>query len=42
MLGIAEKTVNNHRLQIRERLDLHDVASLTRYAIEQGFIEPKA
>lgn len=41
-LGIAEKTVNNHRLQIRERLQLHDVASLTRYAIEQGFIEPKA
>lgn len=41
-LGIAEKTVNNHRLQIRERLHLHDVASLTRYAIEQGFIEPKA
>jgi DNA-binding NarL/FixJ family response regulator len=41
-LGIAEKTVNNHRLQIRERLDLHDVASLTRYAIQQGFIEPKA
>lgn len=41
-LGIAEKTVNNHRLQIRERLKLHDVASLTRYAIEQGFIEPKA
>lgn len=41
-LGITEKTVNNHRLQIRERLDLHDVASLTRYAIEQGFIEPKA
>jgi len=41
-LGIAEKTVSNHRLQIRERLGLHDVASLTRYAIEQGFIEPKA
>lgn len=41
-LGIAEKTVNNHRLQIRERLQLHDVASLTRYAIEQGYIEPKA
>jgi DNA-binding NarL/FixJ family response regulator len=41
-LGIAEKTVNNHRLQIRERLDLHDVASLTRYAIQQGYIEPKA
>jgi len=42
LLGIAEKTVNNHRLQIRERLQLHDVASLTRYAIEQGYVEPKA
>lgn len=41
-LGLSEKTVQNHRLQIRERLKLRDVASLTRYAIEQGLVEPKA
>lgn len=41
-LGLSEKTVQNHRLQIRQRLNLHDVASLTRYAIEQGLVEPKA
>lgn len=41
-LGISEKTVQNHRLQIREKLDIHDVAGLTRYAIERGLIEPRA
>lgn len=40
-LGISLKTVANHRLQIREKLQLNDVASLTRYAIEQGLVEPK-
>lgn len=41
-LGVSQKTVDNHRLEIRKRLDLHDVASWTRYAIEFGYIEPKA
>jgi DNA-binding NarL/FixJ family response regulator len=40
-LGISLKTVANHRLQIRERLGMSDVASWTRYAIEHGLIEPK-
>ena len=40
-LGITAKTVANHRLQIGEKLHIHDVASLTRYAIEQGLVEPK-
>jgi DNA-binding NarL/FixJ family response regulator len=40
-LSISTKTVDNHRLQIRERLKLHDIASITRYAIEQGLVEPK-
>lgn len=39
-LSISHKTVANHRLQIREKLGLSDIASLTRYAIEQGLIEP--
>lgn len=40
-LGISLKTVANHRFQIREKLDVNDVASLTRYAIEHGLVEPK-
>lgn len=40
-LSISAKTVSNHRLQIRERLKLNDVASITRYAIERGLVEPK-
>lgn len=40
-LSISVKTVANHRLAIRQRLELHDIASLTRYAIEQGLVEPK-
>jgi DNA-binding NarL/FixJ family response regulator len=37
-LGISVKTVETHRAQIMQRLDLHDVASLTRYAIRQGLV----
>ena len=40
-LSISARTVENHRLHIRERLDLHDVASITRFAIEHGLVEPK-
>jgi DNA-binding NarL/FixJ family response regulator len=32
-LGIAIKTVESHRAQVMERLDIHDVAGLVRYAI---------
>ncbi|HEY6561252.1 MAG TPA: response regulator transcription factor [Polyangiaceae bacterium] len=38
-LGVAEKTVNNHRANIRAKLHVRDVAGLTRYAISQGMIE---
>ncbi len=37
-LAISIKTVETHRGEIMRRLDLHDVASLTRYAIRQGLI----
>jgi len=39
-LGLSEKTVANHRMHIRDKLELRDVASFTRYAIEQGWVEP--
>lgn len=35
-LGLSVKTVEYHRAELIQRLDLHDVASLTRYAIEHG------
>jgi DNA-binding NarL/FixJ family response regulator len=40
MLSISVKTVETHRSQLMERLDIHDVASLVRYAIRVGLITP--
>jgi DNA-binding NarL/FixJ family response regulator len=37
-LGISVKTVETHRAQIMERLDIHDVAGLVRYAIHIGLV----
>jgi DNA-binding NarL/FixJ family response regulator len=39
-LGLSVKTVETHRAQIMERLDIRDVAGLVRYALRQGLIEP--
>lgn len=39
-LSISIKTVETHRAQIMERLNVRDVASLTRYAIRLGLITP--
>jgi DNA-binding NarL/FixJ family response regulator len=38
MLSISVKTVETHRSQLMERLDIHDVASLVRYAIRVGLV----
>ncbi len=38
-LGISIKTVEKHRQHIMEKLDVHETASLTRYAIAAGVIE---
>jgi DNA-binding NarL/FixJ family response regulator len=35
-LQISVKTVESHRAQLMERLDIHDVAGLVRYAIKVG------
>lgn len=37
-LEISVKTAENHRTNLMRKLDLHDVASLTRYAINNGLI----
>jgi DNA-binding NarL/FixJ family response regulator len=38
-LGIGIKTVEKHREHLMEKLDIHDTAGLTRYAIGAGVIE---
>jgi len=39
-LGISPKTAESHRARIMEKLDIHDVAGLVRYALRRGLIEP--
>ena len=38
-LGIGMKTVEKHREHLMQKLDIHDTAGLTRYAISSGIIE---
>ena len=38
-LGIGAKTVEKHREHLMAKLDIHDTAGLTRYAIGAGIIE---
>ncbi|HAR94521.1 MAG TPA: DNA-binding response regulator [Deltaproteobacteria bacterium] len=35
-LNVSTKTIETHRQQIMEKLDLHSVAELTKYAIKEG------
>lgn len=37
-LNLSVKTVETHRAQLMERLDIHDVAGLVRYAIRVGLV----
>lgn len=38
VMGVSLKTVAYHRAELIQRLDLHDVASLTRFALRQGLL----
>jgi DNA-binding NarL/FixJ family response regulator len=38
-LSISIKTVEKHRQHLMDKLNIHDTASLTRYAISKGIIE---
>ena len=38
-LGISIKTIEKHRQNLMRKLDIHDTAGLTRYAIASGVIE---
>src|SRR6185369_10649719 len=38
-LGVSFKTIDKHRQHLMSKLNIHDVAGLTRYAIAEGIIE---
>lgn len=40
LLNISVKTAETHRARIMEKLDIHEVAGLVRYAIRRGLIQP--
>jgi DNA-binding NarL/FixJ family response regulator len=39
-LGLSVKTVETHRAQLMERLEIRDVAGLVRLAIREGLVSP--
>jgi DNA-binding NarL/FixJ family response regulator len=41
-LSISIKTVEKHRQQVMNKLNIHDIAGLTRYALSKGIVESGA
>jgi len=39
-LGVSLKTIDSHRSNLMEKLDIHKVSGLVRFAIRAGLIEP--
>jgi two-component system, NarL family, response regulator NreC len=40
VLGVSVKTAESHRSRLMEKLDIHETATLVRYAVRRGLIEP--
>jgi DNA-binding NarL/FixJ family response regulator len=40
VLGVSVKTVETHRSQIMDRLNIRDLAGLVRYAVRTGLVSP--
>jgi PAS domain S-box-containing protein len=40
LLGISYKTADSHRSKIMEKLDIHETATLVRYAIRHRLVKP--
>ncbi len=38
-LQVSAKTIESHRKQVMDKLDLHSIAELTKYAIREGLTE---
>lgn len=39
ILGISRRTAEHHRARLMDKLGIHDVPGLTRYAIRQGMVD---
>jgi two-component system, NarL family, response regulator NreC len=39
-LGLSAKTVESHRIKLMRKLDIHETATLVRYAIRRGLTHP--
>jgi len=40
LLGVTVKTAESHRTRLMQKLDIHETASLVRYAVRQRIVEP--
>lgn len=40
LLGISSKTAESQRSRLMKKLDVHETASLARYAVRRGLIQP--
>jgi two-component system response regulator NreC len=40
LLGVSVKTAESHRSRLMQKLDIHEVAGLVRYAVRHGVIQP--
>jgi two-component system response regulator NreC len=40
MLGVSVKTAESHRSRLMQKLDIHETASLVRYAVRRGLVQP--
>jgi len=41
-LKVSAKTVETHRAQLMDRLEIHDVPGLVRFAIRHGLVTPES
>ena len=41
VLAISPKTVETHRYRLMDRLNIHHVAGLVRYALRTGLVQPE-
>jgi DNA-binding NarL/FixJ family response regulator len=42
ILNVSVKTIETHRARLMERLDIHDVPGLVRFAIRSGLVSPES
>jgi len=41
LLGVGVKTIETHRTQLMDRLGIHEIAGLVRYAVRVGLVSPE-